>query len=212
MSDRVCVEKSCIRKVWDEVERKSRFCIDHHPSGLSAAPLRKQLQEAKDHITDLDAELRATRAVVVTERMEKKSDEFSLLERTARAFLDAQEATRALTGAPSSGSDTRPAVRRRNDYPQPGASTMAARGAAKRLRRDIERALQTFEAAKAYEWRPPRPDPIPKGRCGTRGCNARDLEQPLYEINKRTGKRYGGRCIDCGTPLPGAVSDEEESA
>ena len=204
-----CAEKNCTRNVWDEIERRSRHCIDHHPAGLSAAPLRAQLQAAKDELADKEAELRATRAVVVTERMEKRTADFTLLEEIAKALMTAHQVEQALTGAAVAGTDGRPTVRRRNDYPQPGSSTAGARRAARNLRRDLDRAVRSFEAAKDREWRrPPEDDPPQKLRCSVRGCDAYGIEQPAYTVNKRTGQRYGGRCSDCGTPLPGAETQE----
>lgn len=204
----VCVEKNCRRPTWDPSDNprsKSKHCIDHHPHGLSGPSLAKQLQAARDDIADLEAELRATRAVVVTERMEKNSTDFSLLEEIARVLADAHQVERALTGAAVSGTDGRPTVRRRNDYPQPGSSTAGARRATRDLRRDLRRAVQTFESAKQREWKRPATDEQPpKLRCGVRGCPARDVEVPAWRRIRGGRLIVKTHCEACGTPLPGA--------
>lgn len=213
-----CVEKDCRRPTWDpngNPKSKSKHCIDHHPGGLSGPSLAVQLQKARDDTTDLQAELRATRAVVVTERMEKKTADFGRLESVAKALLDAHDVERALTGVAVGGTDGRPTVRRRSDYPQPGSSTAGARRAARDLRRDLDRAVQAFEAAKQREWRrPAAEDQPPKLRCGVRGCPARDVEVPAWR-HVRGGRRIvKTHCEACGTPLAGAVSggDTDEPA
>jgi hypothetical protein len=201
-----CVEKDCRRPVWE----KSKHCIDHHPNGLSGPSLAVQLQKARDELTDLEAELRATRAVVVSERMEKKTSDFTRLEQVARALLDAHEVERALTGAAVGGTDGRPSVRRRNDYPQPGSATAGARRAAKKLRESLDDAVQSFEAAKHREWRRAiSDDPIPKLRCGIRGCSAKDLEVPAWRYVRGGRKIYKTHCEACGTLLPGVEKNEE---
>jgi len=218
----VCVAKDCRRPTWDPSDNpksKSKHCIDHHPHGLSGPSLAQQLQKARDDNADLAAELRATRAVVVAERMEPdtpgrpRSPDFERQVQIARALLGAQDAEKALTGAAVGGTDGRPTVRRRNDYPQPGSATAGARRAAKDLRRDLDRAVQAFEAAKQREWRRPvEDDQPPKLKCGIRGCSARDVEVPAWRFVRGGRRITKTHCEACGTRLKGAVSDEEESA
>jgi len=208
-----CVEKDCRRPVWDpsgNPKSKSKHCIDHHPNGLSGPSLAVQLQKARDDITDLNAELRATRAVVVTERMERDTADFTRLESVARALLDAHEVERALTGAAVGGTDGRPTVRRRNDYPQPGSSTAGARRAARDLRKALDGAVQAFESAKQREWRRAVADEQPpKLKCGIRGCPARDVEVPAWRFIRGGRRIVKTHCEACGTALPGAEKSEE---
>lgn len=71
-------------------------------------------------------------------------------------------------------------------HPTPGASTEAARKAARRLHWGLTRALNDFDQAAEHAWYPPRPPGEPKVWCRNSTCSAREKRIPKYVGPKGT--------------------------
>lgn len=94
-------------------------------------------------------------------------------------------------------------VRESRETPTPGSDTRAARNAARKLRRTVENAIQSFDVAREHHWRPPRPDPEPRVRCVWARCEAYGKRIPKY-VGPRDSKIELVRCPKCDKKLTAA--------
>lgn len=162
-------------------------------NGPSLEILKQQRDRDRLELEELRAENVALRA-----RLGDRAP--TLLIEVSRALLLGALSSDPLQAAQMDGDRV---MRTNPTYPDPGASTRAAREHVRILHRNLIQALERFNRAAEHHWYPPRPPKEPQVRCCTRGCEAKDKRLPKY-VGQRGTMIELSHCPKCGSRLVAA--------